>query len=329
MGKKIVVLGLAVVTSWLIYVNCNRPLKIFDQKYIQTRIREVTTSEKILAQNNARESRKFLEGAIPKYDKAKKELIKSLLLYPDPYNYLQLGNVMMLDGDNENAYHAFLAAIDVIKMSPSRYYKVTDYYYKTACAASRTKRKAETLRYLELLLEDNYDDFDQLREERDLSWVRSFGDFELLLSRYQKSLSQNEEELIGIWQEIPDMAEGWAENYRFFKNGKYRREFNTMDDTKRDLWEAGKWNAQERALYIEIFSKETIEGGELKYFPVSENGPEHHEYLGGVRRIIILNPPIKKSRSLSKIELDPRTGKNIIRIENKKYWKMQNDANDY
>ena len=69
-----------------------------------------------------------------------------------------------------------------IELSPTH----TNAYYNIGCVYSLQNNLSEALKYLELVLENGYDNFDWISKDPDWDNIRSSNEFKMLIDKYNK-----------------------------------------------------------------------------------------------------------------------------------------------
>ncbi len=73
-----------------------------------------------------------------------------------------------------------------------------------------------------------------------------------------------EQALVGLWEEIPDTASGWADVYLFYPGGRVAYRFNQMDCAKRLLARVGDYRVRGSSLVIRWFAELVAVGGTME-----------------------------------------------------------------
>ena len=106
-----------------------------------------------------------------KLDSAIQTFRHSITVYPFAKTYYELGNVYM---DKKN----FKTAIDAYKMAEALSYEpVSLVLYNMSCAYSMSENAEQSLKYLQLAIENGYTNLDHIMSDEDLVFVRKDGNF--------------------------------------------------------------------------------------------------------------------------------------------------------
>jgi hypothetical protein len=142
-------------------------------------------------------------------------------------------------------------------------------------------------------------------------------------------LTPNEEEFIGIWQVIPEVASGWADAYRFFDNGKFIFHYSQMVCDNRTLDYSGTWELTDNQnLKLKIDKKTIIEGGKL--VPAMGSCGSDFEIEGGQVKEISLKNIETQTLQISKISSDKKNRDlKMVMFDSKSFWKLEDDPKKY
>lgn len=134
-------------------------------------------------------------------------------------------------------------------------------------------------------------------------------------------------DLIGIWQDSPQVAAGWSETFQFFEDGSYVYRYSQMDCTKRLLSYAGTWKlVGEDELRMTMTSRTILEGGS----EVPSSGSCDFEIQGGHVKKIMLEDLQSVDLILSTTVIDTDNGNLRTRFfGDRQFWKHEDDPNKY
>jgi hypothetical protein len=134
-------------------------------------------------------------------------------------------------------------------------------------------------------------------------------------------------ELVGIWQDSPQVAAGWSETYQFFDNGKYIFRYSQMNCTKRLLSYSGTWELKgKNELVLTMTSQTVLEGGT----EMPSSGSCDFEIQGGEVKTIKMGDSQSVELSLSTTERDKMNGDLRKRgFGDRSFWKHEDDPTKY
>lgn len=134
-------------------------------------------------------------------------------------------------------------------------------------------------------------------------------------------------ELVGIWQDSPQVAAGWSETYQFFEDGNYIYRYSQMDCTKRLLSYSGTWELQNNnKLILTMTSRNVLEGGTV----VLSSGSCDFEIEGGVVKTIELGDSSPVELGLSPTTRDKMNGDLRTKsFGDRAFWKHEDDPTKY
>lgn len=156
--------------------------------------------------------------------------------------------------------------------------------------------------------------------------LRLFILFFIISCSVDKKNSVDSKELVGIWQVIPEVASGWADNYQFFDNGEFTFNYSQMICDKRVLDYSGTWEfADADNLRLTITSRTVLEGGKL--VPAMGSCGSEYEIEGGEVKTIKLNEAEVQNFQLSAITQDRSLS--MRTFNEKTFWKMEDDPTKY
>lgn len=137
------------------------------------------------------------------------------------------------------------------------------------------------------------------------------------VSEVNEEFVLNKDNLIGIWQDIPNMASGWSDHYNFYPSGKYTLYFSEMNCTKRILTESGFWQFDNSTSNLTLIVKQRtkIEGGILDQTSVCE-------WQGGEKIIETVTNSETREYKLSVPTDSIKYGQEIINPNDTPWYKM-------
>lgn len=151
----------------------------------------------------------------------------------------------------------------------------------------------------------------------------------LLSSTYYAQHEVDQEELIGIWQaDKSELGSGWGDNYQFFEDNTFQFNYNSMSSCRRRIWGViGNYKLSENKLILTINAALESSGGYIRPGD-KEEGEDEFEIAEEKLKIV-------KQNKLSEITFDIKSigenedAKKIIKINERVYFKMHNDPNNY
>lgn len=136
----------------------------------------------------------------------------------------------------------------------------------------------------------------------------------------------NEDSLIGIWQNMPVLASGWSENYRFFDDGTFIYSHNQMDCADSIISESGKFKIKNSKLILKYKERELISGGKL-VTATGSCGSEFELQGGNVETVQFIQKSVKKISSImNDDEFDYLI---FIEIDNQEFWRIDSNPKNY
>jgi len=124
----------------------------------------------------------------------------------------------------------------------------------------------------------------------------------LLLFSSRILFAQENDSLVGVWQDNEVVAAGWSNTFLIFKDGTFKFFYNQMDMRKRETAFSGTWRVGEDVLNLEVKESNLLEGGRLVK---NENGEKGDSVLiDAVSKTVLHNPPKEVEVSISKIYTD-------------------------
>jgi hypothetical protein len=141
----------------------------------------------------------------------------------------------------------------------------------------------------------------------------------------------NAKYLIGIWQNSPEMAAGWSDNYQFFDNGTFQFNYNQMDCEKRIVYLKGDWTLDKDIVVLSIKEELIIDGGKLVE-SIGSCGSDSTLEGGKKKTIKLIKPQIKKIKIMvSKKQYSSEMAVVLehIRLGLTDFYKLKDDPHDY
>ena len=142
-----------------------------------------------------------------------------------------------------------------------------------------------------------------------------------------EGLSTSEKKLIGIWNDSPVLAAGWGNTWQFFPNGKVLFRYNTMDCDERNILKLGTWKIEGGSLTVSINMLGHLRGGEM----VEATGS-----CASKQEIIHALPTLQEmdeTETLTFTAVEPvfntEFERDLIKLDGKRYWKLNVDPWDY
>ena len=132
--------------------------------------------------------------------------------------------------------------------------------------------------------------------------------------------------IIGIWQDLPVMASGWSQNYRFFDDGTFIYSHNQMDCADSILTESGRYSLKKGKLKLKYNRMNYITGGTLQK-STGSCGSEY-ELVGGKEKEAFMKKKEKLTIS-GFIEDEFYDYLDCIKINGVLYWRMMSDPDEY
>ena len=144
------------------------------------------------------------------------------------------------------------------------------------------------------------------------------------------SFSDKKINLVGLWQDSPEVAAGWTNIFQIFPDGNFKFTYNSMVCDKRNISYSGKWKKDSSGnLVLMIWQKEILEGGKLIPSDAFSSCASDSTIDGGVNKTINLEKPEKKVLKLSGYRTDPdHYDIETMKIDNVRYWKIRQDPKD-
>jgi protein O-mannosyl-transferase len=126
-------------------------------------------------------------------EKAKNIFEKAIIIFPENSEpYYWLGNIYKEEKNKEKADLYYNKAIQIgladaakFQNSKNSYYYLF-LYYNIACYYSLIENKGEALKYMELSLQKGFKDFDHIKVDTDLDYIRNTEEFNNLINKYSK-----------------------------------------------------------------------------------------------------------------------------------------------
>ena len=143
--------------------------------------------------------------------------------------------------------------------------------------------------------------------------------------------SETATDLIGIWQNSPEIASGYTDYYEFFENGDFIFNYNEMICDKRTINYSGTWKLEGNdSLKLTIQQVTTVIGG--KRVPTLGAGSCASDYYidGGERKVIDLKDFVHQNIILSFISVDKEKRDLKTRTFDKdRFWKIKDESASY
>jgi len=140
-------------------------------------------------------------------------------------------------------------------------------------------------------------------------------------------LTKAEKKLIGIWNDAPVLASGWGNAWQFFPNGTVLYRYNTMDCDERNILKLGSWKLEGATLSVSLNTLGYLRGGEL----IEATGSCASDY-----ELIHALPTLQKMEETETLTFtgvkpvfDAEFERDFIKLDDKRYWKLNVDPWDY
>lgn len=135
------------------------------------------------------------------------------------------------------------------------------------------------------------------------------------------------DDLVGVWQESPEVGSGYSDHYVFYSTGNFSFNYNQMVCDKRTIRYSGTWKLQRDSLYLTASDKTVIVGGKL--VPTGEAGSCASDYYieGGEEKTVTFRDV--QTLQLSAITIDSVKYDYKRRTFNgKPFWRIQDEPTD-
>ena len=132
-------------------------------------------------------------------------------------------------------------------------------------------------------------------------------------------------DFVGIWQAYNGtISSALKENFRFYKDGKFRYSVSEYDDFNPMRAINGQYRLEKNTLYLQISSYELLTG-----FQVTPSEPSFHfgsfQLSGGKITVVKQSD---KSPSEHEIKILNSSAKATMELDNVKYYKLSGDPDD-
>lgn len=132
------------------------------------------------------------------------------------------------------------------------------------------------------------------------------------------------DEMVGVWQESPDVGSGYLDHYKLMSDGSFRFVYNEMICDKRTIGYSGTWQILGDKLKLSIFTKSVIVGG--KRVPTGDAGSCASDYYieGGEKKDI----SFKDFQTITLSEIAVDTAKydfNRVTFNGKRFWRVSDN----
>jgi len=136
-----------------------------------------------------------------------------------------------------------------------------------------------------------------------------------------RTISNEERQLVGIWQDFRGAAAGWGHVFIFYPNGIFVERFSQNDCSKRLLSKTGKWKYYNNELTLLFTHKAIAEGGRF----VAGMGSCVNDDLVESRPTLIESKSTKKHH----IKITPDKYVASYKMNNKTWYQERKDPYEY
>ncbi len=149
----------------------------------------------------------------------------------------------------------------------------------------------------------------------------------VLLILVLKCFSVQAQSLTGIWQlNTPEVSSGYQDTYQFFSNGTFRFNTNQSDGLRRILSIGGKYKIEKSNIIFNIEYTIEIVGGSIHRDEITP-GSDSWAIEGGQTKKISLTKSTMQRAILEVGKKDK--GVDILLIDKRKYYKVDNDPDNF
>ncbi|MFW5861818.1 MAG: YARHG domain-containing protein [Spirochaetota bacterium] len=142
-----------------------------------------------------------------------------------------------------------------------------------------------------------------------------------------EGLSKSEKKLIGIWNDAPVLAAGWGNSWQFFPNGKVLYRYNTMDCDERNILKPGTWQLEGTTLSVSFTTLGYLRGGEM--VEATGSCASDQELIHALPTLQKMEETETQTFTGVKPLFDAEFERDIIKLDEKRYWKLNVDPWDY
>ncbi len=140
-------------------------------------------------------------------------------------------------------------------------------------------------------------------------------------------VSQDDINLVGIWQNMPVMASGWSDNYQFFEDGRCIHNYNQMNCADSLISELGFYQFKKNKLILKFHTLNFLKGGQL--VPATASCGGDFELIDATETSKVIFKKVKfRIEPVATIDEDFPDRESIM-LNNDQYWKMVNNPNEY
>ncbi|MCB0712535.1 MAG: hypothetical protein KDD67_09415 [Ignavibacteriae bacterium] len=143
-------------------------------------------------------------------------------------------------------------------------------------------------------------------------------------------VAEDEDLLVGLWQDVPAMASGWSSTYQFFSDGTFVLNESQMDCAKRLVWSKGTWKRIGKdELELMITEWQKLEGGRM--IPSDGSCGSDSMLVGATEKNIPLEVPKPITLQLGSIIFagDDHPDRTTVEIGNVKFYRFSDDPAAY
>ncbi len=155
--------------------------------------------------------------------------------------------------------------------------------------------------------------------------------FSCTTEKKRVSDTADKKELIGMWQDSPEIASGYTDYYKFFDNGDFSFNYNEMICDKRTIDYSGTWELMTSDdLRLTIKKKTIVVGGKLVSTEGAGSCASEFQIEGGEVKTIELKYFETQVIKLSFITVDSEKRDLKTRtFDKRQFWKLRDDPAPY
>lgn len=155
---------------------------------------------------------------------------------------------------------------------------------------------------------------------------RIWDSFSELINTIDASQSHEDRTLIGIWQGIPFLGSGWADNYQFFEDGRFHFNHNQMACDDSLITESGTYSILGNTIQLNYTTYKVLSGATLE--PATGSCASEYELVGGT----IVERRLRRIETLELEFVSPLFDYEYLErilLNGSEYFRMRHDPNDY
>ena len=145
---------------------------------------------------------------------------------------------------------------------------------------------------------------------------------------HSTSHTNEDELLVGVWQDSPTMTSGWSTTYQFFSDGNFILNESQMDCAKRLVWSKGRWTrASKEELELAITEWLRLEGGRM----MASDGScgSDSMLIGASEKSKTFDEPKSITMSIGSFTEGDQPERATIEINGTTYYRFSNDPSAY